>query len=107
MKNRTQEIRNFIIQNVNRFPRNIAKRTSNEFSISRQAVNQHLNKLIDAQVLDAEGVTMNQSYRLRTTIWRKRYPLDGQLAEDVVWRNDIEFLLDDLELCPKVVRDGG
>ena len=62
MKNRTQEIRNFIIQNVNRFPRNIAKRTSNEFSISRQAVNQHLNKLIDAQVLDAEGVTMNQSY---------------------------------------------
>ena len=96
MKNRTQEIRNFIIQNVNRFPSDIAKRTSIEFAISRQAVNQHLNKLINDQVLDADGVTMNRTYQLRTTGWQKRYPLDSQLAEDVVWRNDIEDLLDDV-----------
>ena len=96
MKNRTQEIRNFIIQNVNRFPSDIAKRTSIEFSISRQAVNQHLNKLIDEEVLDAEGVTMNRTYRLRFIGWQKRYPIDSQLAEDVVWRNDIEVLLDDV-----------
>ncbi len=96
MKNKSQEIRKFIIQNVNQFPNEIAKLTSIEYSISRQAVNQHLNKLIADQVLDAEGVTMNRTYRLRSTSWEKRYPLDSQLAEDVVWRNDIEVLLDDV-----------
>ena len=56
MANRSQEIRNFIIQNVEEFPNDIAKKTSNKFSISRQAVNRHLNQLIDDQLLDAEGV---------------------------------------------------
>ena len=28
--------------------------------------------------------------------WQKRYPIDNQLAEDVVWRNDIEVLLNDV-----------
>ena len=97
MARRSQEIRNFIIQNVEEFPNDIAKKTSNRFSISRQAVNRHLNQLIDDQVLDAEGVTINRSYRLRILErWQRHYPLDGQLAEDVVWRNDIEDLLDEL-----------
>ena len=97
MANRSQEIRNFIIQNVEEFPNDIAKKTSNKFSISRQAVNRHLNQLIDDQLLDAEGVTINRSYRLRILErWQRHYPLDGQLAEDVVWRNDIENLLDEL-----------
>ena len=97
MARRSQEIRNFIIQNVEEFPNDIAKKTSNRFSISRQAVNRHLKQLIDDQVLDAEGVTINRSYRLRILErWQRHYPLDGQLAEDVVWRNDIEDLLDEL-----------
>ena len=97
MARRSQEIRNFIIQNVEEFPNDIAKKTSNRFSISRQAVNRHLNQLIDDQVLDAEGVTINRSYRLRILErWQRHYPLDGQLAEDVVWRNNIEDFLDEL-----------
>ena len=51
---------------------------------------------MDDQVLDAEGVTRNRSYRLRVLSWQRQYPLDSQLAEDVVWRNDIEDLLDEL-----------
>ena len=96
MKKRSQEIRNFIIQNVNQFPNDIAKRTSIEFSISRQAVNRHLSQLVGDQVLDAEGVTMNRTYRLRALGWRKQYSLGSQLAEDVVWRKDIVDLLDEL-----------
>ena len=96
MAKRSQKIRNFIIRNVEKFPNDIAKRTSNRFSISRQAVNRHLNQLMDDQVLDAEGVTRNRSYRLRVLSWQRQYPLDSQLAEDVVWRNDIEDLLDEL-----------
>ena len=96
MNTRSQEIRNFIIQNVKQFPNEIAKRTAIKFSISRQAVNRHLNQLVDDQVLDAEGVTMNRAYRLRTNSWKKEYSLDSQMAEDVVWRNDIEDLLEDM-----------
>lgn len=96
MKKRSQEIRNFIFQNVKQFPNDIAKRTAIEFSISRQAVNRHLNQLVDEQVLEADGVTMNRTYRLRTIGWKREYSLESQLAEDVVWRNDIEVLLDEL-----------
>ena len=97
MTKRSQEIRNFIIQNVEEFPKDIVKTTSNKFSISRQAVNRHLNQLIDDQVLDAEGVTNNRSYRLRILErWERYYPLDDQLAEDVIWRNDIDNLLVEL-----------
>ena len=96
VKKRSQEIRNFIIQNVNQFPNDIAKRTLIEFSISRQAVNRHLSQLVGDQVLDAEGVTMNRTYRLRALGWRKQYSLGSQLAEDVVWRKDIVDLLDEL-----------
>lgn len=96
MKKRSQEIRNFIIQNVKPFPNDIAKRTAIEFSISRQTVNRRLNQLVDDQVLEADGVTVNRTYRLRTIGWKREYSLDSQLAEDVVWRNDIEDLLDEL-----------
>ena len=96
MINRSREIRNFIIQNVKEFPNGIAKQTSVKFSISRQAVNRHLNQLVEDQVLDAEGVTMNRAYRLRALNWQKAYSLDSQLAEDVVWRDDISELLNEL-----------
>ncbi len=96
MTERSLEIRNFVIQNVNQFPNNIAKRTAIEFSISRQAVNRHLNRLLDDQVLEAEGVTTNRTYRLRALSWQKEYSLESQLAEDVVWRDDIVTLLDEL-----------
>lgn len=96
MKKRSQEIRDFIIQNVNQYSNDIAKRTAVKFSISRQAVNRHLNQLVDDQVLEAEGVTMNRTYRLRALNWQKEYSSGSQLAEDVVWRDDIEDLLDEL-----------
>ena len=47
-------------------------------------------------MLEADGVTVNRTYRLRTIGWKREYSLDSQLAEDVVWRDDIEDLLDEL-----------
>jgi len=96
MTKRGQEIRHFILQNVKLFPNDIARRTSIEFSISRQAVHRYLSQLVDDQVLDAEGATMNRVYRLRAHSWQQRYLLDSQLAEDVVWRNDVVDLLREL-----------
>ena len=94
MTKRSQEIRNFIIRNVGKFPNDITEKTSEEFSISRQAVNRHLNRLIDEKVLDAEGATRNRSYQIRNLErWEVQYSIDSQLAEDVVWRDDIKSLL--------------
>ena len=94
MTKRSQVIRNFIIRNVGKFPNDIAERTSEKFSISRQAVHRHLNRLIDEKVLDAEGATRNRSYHIRNLErWEVQYSIDSQLAEDVVWRDDIKSLL--------------
>ena len=49
--------------------------------------------MIDEKVLDAEGVTRNRSYQIRNLErWEVQYSIDSQLAEDVVWRDDIKSL---------------
>ena len=97
MTKRSQEIRNFIIQNVEKYPDEIAKRASTQYSISRQAVNRHLSQLVEEQLLDADGITRNRSYSLRILEdWTKEYPITNRLAEDVVWRNDIKCFFEEL-----------
>ncbi|MDE0309165.1 MAG: DUF4325 domain-containing protein [Acidiferrobacterales bacterium] len=94
MTKRSQKVRNFILQNVDKYPRDIAEKASSYYSISRQSVNRHLNQLMDKQVLDAEWTIKNRSYQLRILeSWNKHYQINEQLAEDVAWREDIESLL--------------
>lgn len=95
-RKRTQEIQNFIIQNVEKNPRNITSLASEEFSISRQAVHKHINHLIDDGILTAEGATRNRQYALAIiNEFEIQYPLE-QTAEDKVWRKDIRPYLSDV-----------
>jgi len=88
---RGERIRRFIVSHVNKHPSDIAKLTAAHFSISRQAVNRHLQRLVEEEALVAEGSTRNRVYRLRPLIqWFKHYTLGDNLAEDVVWRIDVE-----------------
>lgn len=98
----SERIRDYIVRNVHRFPRDIAKRVATEFKITRQAVNQHLKRLVDEGALVASGQTAGRTYRLSAIAEAtKSYPLAG-LAEDVVWRNDVAPFLGAL---PKNVLD--
>jgi len=91
---RGEGIRRFILNNVEKHPNNISKITANRFAITRQAVNKHLQKLINESALTEKGQTRNRIYKLATmSEWNKMYSITTTLAEDVIWRKDIKDVL--------------
>ncbi len=71
--------------------------TSDHFGISRQAVNKHLQKLTSEHALTETGKTRSRSYKLCPLLeWRGHYEINPELAEDVVWRNEIAPVLGQL-----------
>lgn len=90
VRTRGEKIRRFIIARVREHPADIARVTAAHFGISRQAVNKHLQRMVEEKTLISEGQTRNRTYRLYPLVqWDKAYTLDRALAEDVVWRTDV------------------
>ena len=90
----SQDVRDFIIQNLEKFPGSISKEISNRFGIKRQSVNVHLRKLIEEGVLAAQGNTRNKRYYFKPMADRTyTIELTRLLEEDQVWREKIEGLL--------------
>ncbi|MBK8454244.1 MAG: DUF4325 domain-containing protein [Thiofilum sp.] len=86
---KTAEIRQFIIENVANHPNDLSHLTAQQFDISRQAVNRHLQELVKQELLEVSGATRNKAYKLKVLDqWQQTYDLQG-LDEDRVWRNDI------------------
>ncbi|WP_204138747.1 STAS-like domain-containing protein [Halomicronema sp. CCY15110] len=103
VRKRGEQIRQFILTNVEKHPRDIAALAAQEFDITRQAVNKHIKRLVEQKALSFKGSTNSRSYYLHPLIeWRKRYSLDASLEEDIVWDSDIKPLLSDL---PDNVKD--
>lgn len=103
VRKRGEEIRQFILDNVEHHPKDVVKLAAQTFNISRQAVNKHIHHLVEQKALVVRGSTRSRHHLLHPQVeWEHIYPLDGSLAEDVVWRNDIAGLLDEL---PDNVRD--
>jgi hypothetical protein len=103
VRKRGEEIRQFILDQVEQHPEDIAKVVGETFDISRQAVNRHIQQLVAENLLAVEGATRNRRYHLKPLlVWSQTYALDGSLEEDRVWRNDIEPRLGPL---PKNVLD--
>ncbi len=87
---RGEQAREFIISHVEKHPADIAKLTAEKFVITRQAVNRHLQLLVEEGVLLSTGSTRSRRYRLcPRVVVDQIYPVTDDLAEDVVWRNDI------------------
>lgn len=87
---RGEAVRRFIIDNVEKHPKDISRLTASKFGISRQAVNLHLRRLVDEGALRPDGATSNRSYKLAPLVtWEKDYSIGEGLAEDRVWMRDI------------------
>ena len=92
-----EKVRDFILNNVEVHSKDIVRLTAEEFGISRQAVNQHLTRLLHQKSLVAKGTTRNRTYALHPLVsWQAQYPLNQPLEEDIVWRVDIVPKLGDL-----------
>ncbi len=91
----TESIRDFIISNLEEGSSNITTLTAEKFSISRQAVLRHLNKLIKNNFILAKGKTRDRQYFFKPIIdTTLEYSLTG-LEEDIVWRQNILPLLNE------------
>jgi hypothetical protein len=87
---RGEQIRHFILQHVEKHPTDVAKLVADYFSISRQAVNKHLMRLTAEHALAETGNTRNRSYKLvPLSEWNHSYQITEDLAEDLVWTNDV------------------
>ena len=100
LRRSTQEIREFLLENVARHPSDLSAVASERFGVTRQAINSHLRALVRQGLLRAIGSTRARRYELAILAREaKDYRVEG-LQEDVVWRRDIEPLLSD---CPENV----
>jgi len=97
VRKRGEEIRQFILDNVEKHPLDLAKFVGEAFGISRQAVNRHIQQLVEQNFIEVGGSPRNPRYILKwLTLLEKNYPLDGKLEEDRVWRSDIAPCLGEL-----------
>jgi biotin operon repressor len=90
LRKKTEEIRQFIVANVEKHPKDIANLTAKQFDITRQAVNKHIQTLVKEKALLVTGSTQSKHYSLQPLErWENSYPLDKSLEEHIVWENDI------------------
>ena len=83
---RGEQIRHFIVRQVEEYPADIAKVTAEKFSIEPAAVRWHLRQLASTDLV-LEGKTRNRVYRLSASEWTKSYPLVAGLTEDSAWND--------------------
>jgi anti-sigma regulatory factor (Ser/Thr protein kinase)/5-hydroxyisourate hydrolase-like protein (transthyretin family) len=96
LQQKTKEIRQFILENVEEHPSDITTVVSMEFSISRQASHRHIQKLVSEGLMTASGNTRNRTYKVKPLVnFSVEVPLAG-LEEDKAWRVHIRPLMNGL-----------
>lgn len=89
-RQKSQEIRDYILKNIPENRHNITSITANHFGISRQAVLRHIRYLITNNKILAHGSTRDRYYELKPianfSIVLKNSP---DLEEDKIWREEI------------------
>jgi anti-sigma regulatory factor (Ser/Thr protein kinase) len=91
LRKRSEKIREFILENVEKNPKEIINLTVKTFSVSRQAVNKHIRQLIEQKALIREGKAKGVRYSWHPqSEWKAIFSLTDNRAEDVIWRNEIK-----------------
>jgi DNA-binding transcriptional ArsR family regulator len=104
-KERGEQIRQQILRDVKHHPRDITKHISSIFSISPQAVNNHVRKLEKDDKLKSEGRGKGKVYSLgevrsETGVFK----LNNDVSEDLIWRQNFLSVFEGLrenilEIC--------
>lgn len=83
---RGEDIRRYILENVDKLPTAISKSASDHFGVSRQAINKHLQRLTNEGALVESGNTRARTYKIAPlSQWEQRYDLTQPLEEHRVW----------------------
>jgi DNA-binding transcriptional ArsR family regulator len=94
---RGQEIRRFILENVEAHPSVLTRLTAEKFGISMQAVNIHLRRLRSENLLTARGEARYRTYALNIIDdWENTYQLGSGIREDEILDTEISTAIRDL-----------
>lgn len=94
---RGEDIRKYILQNVEAHPGDISKAVAEHFKVTRQAANKHLKKLTEEGCLKDSGNTRGRIYSIAPlSEWNKVYQIADKLEEHIIWINDIKPALGNL-----------
>lgn len=89
MRPATKLIKDFIINNVDGHPKDIAGFTARHFGITPQAILLHIKKMLVDGILTASGQTRAREYKLADKRYSYEYKISEKLSEDRVWSADI------------------
>lgn len=96
-REKSKEIRRFILRNAGRHPREVGILAARSFGISRQAISRHLEKLVSEGLLTATGKTRDREYRLRKQVEIEvPLKLGPGISEDRVWSEQVKPRLPEL-----------
>ena len=100
---RKEEVKKFILNNLESHPKDINSFTSSTFAVSRPTVSKYLQELIDEELVIATGKTKGRRYQLRDIVYERiNLHVAENQQEDVVWRERVLPLMDGIK---KNVRD--
>jgi len=93
---KSDDVRQFILENVEDHPGGITALAAGRFAITRQAAHKHVQKLVYDDLLIPHGATRDRTYDLKPLVdFSLELPLAG-LEEDKVWRQHVRPLMDGL-----------
>lgn len=97
IRGRGEDVRRFILEHLEKHPNDLAKVTAEQFGITRQAVNKHLQRLTSEHAIVESGKTRSRTYKLAAlSEWNEQYRVTPGLAEDIVWRDDVSKTLGEM-----------
>lgn len=92
---KAQQIKEFLLETVEREPSRVATLASRRFGVSRQAINKHISVLVEQGLLVRSGRTKAVEYRLAVNKIRFSVPVAG-LSEHNLWEERVATLATDL-----------
>lgn len=97
IRKKTEDIRHFILSNVQKHPTDIVKITAGHFQITKQSVHKHMRALITQGDIVSEGKTLSKRYLLgKGRIAFFSLKISEKIEEHKVWFGFIKPLLEDL-----------
>ncbi len=94
---RGEEVRRYILEHLEKHPKDISKVAAGNFGITRQAANKHLQRLTSEHAVAQTGHTRNRVYKLAPLLeWQELFNITPELAEDAVWRNAVSKTLGEM-----------
>ncbi len=87
------DLRSYLISAVANGETDVAKRASEEFGLTRQAVNHHLRALVAEGLVRESGATRARRYELASRAIVQGFEIQANLHEDRIWDQVAEPLL--------------